>query len=145
MSDPLGVGRALEAAYDRAWAVGDVGALLACLAPDVVLVSPRGDLARGHAAVRAVFEGLFAGWAAGTVHTSTVLRVEPVTDDVLLLDGLARVSGVEPGVAGADAAGEVEHAYTEVLVRRDGRWLIGHVRAHAPAPGGAPGRDTGAR
>ena len=130
MTDALAVGRAIEAAYDRAWAAADVGGLLGCLTPDVLLVSPRGDVARGHDEVRAVFEGLFAGWAAGTVHTSTVLRVEPVADDVVVLDGAARLTGVGPDGPGVDADGVVEHGYTEVLVRRGDRWLIGHVRAY---------------
>lgn len=37
---------AVEGAYDRAWGSGDLDALLGCLTEDVVLVSPRGDVAR---------------------------------------------------------------------------------------------------
>ena len=131
MSDALTEGAALEAEYDAAWAAGDVEALLALLAPDVVLVSPRGDVARGAAEVRTVFEGLFAGWAAGSVHTSTVLRVEPVTDDVLVLDGRARISGLASDAPGVGPDGALVHDFTDVLVRRRGRWRIAHVRAHA--------------
>ncbi|GGL25007.1 SgcJ/EcaC family oxidoreductase [Phycicoccus endophyticus] len=126
------VARATEAAYDAAWNRADVDGLLSCLTDDAVLVNPSGEEARGRDQVRTVFEGLFAGWAAGSRHESRVVRADAVTDDVVVLDGVARLTGLGPDAplaVGDD--GVLVHEFTEVLVRRDGRWLLAHVRAHA--------------
>ncbi|WP_299445496.1 SgcJ/EcaC family oxidoreductase [uncultured Phycicoccus sp.] len=121
--------RRVESDYDEAWGRGDVDGLLRCLTDDVVLVSPRGDVARGSAEARALLVELFAGWARGSSHRSTVLRVDLLTEDVAVLDGTARLSGLGPQAPGVDPDGSMVHGYTDVLVRRDGRWRIAHVRA----------------
>jgi len=58
--DPLGA--TPTAAYRAAVEAGDVDALVACLAPDVVLSSPITDrfVFRGHAQLRDVMEDVFA-------------------------------------------------------------------------------------
>jgi uncharacterized protein (TIGR02246 family) len=117
--------RDVEAAYDAAWGTGDVSAILACLTDDAVLISPRGDEARGHLEIETLLRDFLAREASGTEHVSTVLRVEFATDDVAIVDGeavIARPSGDEPEV--------LRHGYTDVLVRRNGRWLIGHIRGY---------------
>jgi hypothetical protein len=35
--------RAVESAYDRAWNVGDIEALVSCFADDAIVVNPRGQ------------------------------------------------------------------------------------------------------
>ncbi len=116
--------RAVEAAYDAAWTRGDVAGVLACLTDDAVVVDPRGEVARGRPQVEAMLASFLGGEAAGSSHHSEVVRVELVTDDVALVDGVATLAGAggEPYV----------HRYTDVLRRgTDGTWRIAHVRAAA--------------
>lgn len=117
--------RAVEAAYDRAWDEGDLAGVLACLAEDVVLVSPRDEVARGVEEARLLLGCFLRGPAAGSVHSSEIVDVALVTDDVAVVDGVATVD------AGAlDGSSVVRHRFTDVLVRRGGRWVIAHVRAY---------------
>lgn len=123
--------RAVEATYDAAWTRGDVDGVLECLTDDAVVVTPRGEVARGRAEVEAMLSTFLGGEARGTSHHSEVVRVELVTEDVALVDGVATLGGT----------GETPyvHRYSDVL-RRDagGIWRIAHVRACAspgpPAP-----------
>ncbi|MEX0789719.1 MAG: SgcJ/EcaC family oxidoreductase [Actinomycetota bacterium] len=125
-----GVIRAVEAAYDAAWGAGDVESLLACLTDEAVLVSPRGDLVRGHTEIGRELTSLLAGPVRGSAHMSRIIRVEFVTDDVAVVDGEATV----------DPAGEAEgtgiplvHRFTDIFVRRSGTWAIAHIRAYVLA------------
>lgn len=122
--------RAVESAYDAAWTRGDVPGVLEHLADDVVIVSPRGEVVRGRAEAEAMLSSFLRGEARGTSHHSQVVRVEPVTADVAVVDGIATVDGlgVEPFV----------HRYTDVLRREDGGWRIVHIRA-CPGPDREPG------
>lgn len=115
--------RAVEAAYDAAWTRGDVEGVLDCLADDVLIVNPRGEVLRGRDGASAMLTTFLGGEARGSAHHGEVQRVEVLTDDVALVDGVATLSvtGRDPWV----------HAFTDVLRRRDGRWRIVQVRAYA--------------
>ena len=128
-ADELAV-RQVEAAYDAAWARGDVEAVLACVHDDVVVVTPRGDVAHGHDQFRALLERFMADEAEGTTHETTAVRVVLVTDDVALFDGEAHIS--RPATAGQEAY-DLRHGFTDVLVRQDGTWRISQIRAY-PLP-----------
>ena len=86
--DEAGV-RAVEAAYDRAWAAGDIGALVACFTSEAVVVNPRGDVARGVGQIREALAGFLGGPARGSVHVGRILRIESVTEDVAVVDSEA--------------------------------------------------------
>jgi uncharacterized protein (TIGR02246 family) len=118
--------RAVEARYDQAWRSGDLDGLVACLTLDAVLVNPRGDVAIGTEQIRRALGAFLAGEGANTEHHSMIERVSFVTEDVAIVDGRAAVS------RGRDGAGvpAFEHAFTDVLRRAEGQWLIAHVRAH---------------
>lgn len=118
--------RAVEQAYDEAWRAGNVDALLLCLTPDAVLVNPYGETASGHAEIRRELSRALLAFGSGSVHTSVVSRVELVTDEVAIVDGDAVV---QTGWRDAPAS-ELRHRFTDVLVRRDRRWLIAHIRAY---------------
>lgn len=122
--------RASEAAYDAAWRAGDIQGLLACLTEDAVLVSPRGDVARGLAEIERELGGLLRGPARGSAHTSRIIRVEFVTDDVAVVDGEATVH-----LAGEEESTGIPlvHRFTDVLVRRSGTWAVAHIRAYVLA------------
>lgn len=114
---------AVEAAYDRAWCSGNVDALVSCLSRDAVLINPRGQVAVGHDAIREVLGAFLSTEAKGSLHRSSVHRVTFVREDVAVVDGHAVIE-----LPGAEA--DVEHPFTDILVRDDERWLIAHVRAH---------------
>lgn len=116
--------RAVETAYDRAWSTGDLEAVVGCLWPDAVVVSPRGEVASGTDEIRNLLGAFLVGEAAGSSHESELERITFVRDDVAVVDGRALVSGSALG-------GHVEHRFTDVLVRDDGRWAISQVRAYA--------------
>jgi len=118
--------RAVEAAYDLAWDNGDIVALVACLTEDAVVVNPRGELARGHAEIMSVLGEFLNGPAKGSKHQSVVSRVDFITEDVAIVDGEARIENI------ARYDGTLVHHFTDVMVRRNGGWVIAHVRAYAP-------------
>lgn len=129
--DEAGV-RGVEEAYDRSWCAGDLGALMACISADAVLVNPRGEAAVGKDAIRRVLGRLLQGEAAGSRHQSHLERVSFARGDVAVVDGWAEVSG-----GGLERP--MRHRFTDVLVREDGGWLILHVRAYALEEGSAGG------
>lgn len=117
----------VEAAYDSAWRSGDVDALLLCFAPDAVIVSPPGDVANGLAEIETMFRQLFAGDAAGSNHSSEIVRITFVTDDVALVDGVATVQGFRD--LGTPDAQPLVHRFSDVLVKQGDAWAINQVRA----------------
>lgn len=119
-----GAVRAVESAYDRAWCSGDVGSLLRCMRSDAVLINPRGEVAHGSEEIGEALGGFVHGEAAGSTHESHVERVTFVRDDVAVVDGRAFIRG-------GGLIADVEHRFTDVLVREGGRWLISQVRAYA--------------
>lgn len=114
--------RATEDAYNLAWGNGDLDGLLACLTPDAVLVSPRGDVAVGEHEIRQLLGAFLSTEAQGSEHRSIVDRINFIGNDVAVLDARAVISG--------DGGLLIEHAFTDILVRREGRWLIAHIRAY---------------
>jgi hypothetical protein len=60
--------------------------------------------------------------ARGSTHTSTIVRVEFVTNDVAVADGEARIE---------TAAATIRHAFTDVLVKTESEWRIAQTRAYA--------------
>ena len=117
----------VEAAYDHAWQVGDVEGIVAFLTKDAVLISPRGDVACGHQEIRNLLGEFLGGPAKGSTHTSRIIQVNFVTDDVAGVDGEALIEGVES----ADLSSLTHHRFTDVLVRSGDVWLIAQIRAYA--------------
>lgn len=114
----------VEAAYDRAWAQGDVVGLASCLAEDAVLVSPLGEVAAGRDDAERLLGEFLRGPAAGSTHSSEIVRISWVADDVAIVDGVATISDVD-----FEGSSTVRHRFTDVVVRRGGLWVIAHVRA----------------
>lgn len=115
--------RAIETDYDRAWNSADLTGLIAVLEPDVVILDPRGGTSVGASEARRLLGGFLAGEGAGSTHISRCKRVSFVTDDVALFDGQATI-------AGPNLPRPIVHDFTDVFVRRDGRWRIAHIRAY---------------
>jgi uncharacterized protein (TIGR02246 family) len=120
--------RAVEAAYDRAWDAGDVAAILQLCDADVVVIDPFGGTSVGREGMGRLLSALFDGAGRGSTHSSAIVGVHFVTDDVALADGEAIIEGFAPSLAGGDA---FRHRFTDVLVSGAGGWRIAQVRAYA--------------
>jgi uncharacterized protein (TIGR02246 family) len=123
--------RAIEADYDDAWGLADLARLMSVLEPDVVILDPRGGTSVGASEARRLLGEFLAGEGAGSTHTSQCKRVSFVTDDVALFDGQATI-------AGPNLARPIVHDFTDVFVRRGGRWRIAHIRAYVYIAAEAP-------
>lgn len=119
---------AIEKSYDDAWKAADIDGLLACLDADAVVVNPFGVTLRGSVEIREELARIVCGSARGSIHTSVISSVEFLTDDVSIVDGEAFVRMADEPMTSAAR----HHRFTDVLVRREGRWLIAHIRAYTP-------------
>jgi uncharacterized protein (TIGR02246 family) len=119
--------RAIEARYDEAWNRADPDTLVADLADDAVVVNPRGEAATGRNAFRSIIAEMFSGPFAGSRHESTIHRIQFIAENVAVVDGEARVTRATPRT-------DVVHAFTDVFVRRGGKWEIAAVRAYVHVP-----------
>jgi uncharacterized protein (TIGR02246 family) len=115
--------RAVEAAYDDAWSAGDLDHILNCLAADVVMMNPRGEVAVGKDQARTVLSAFLSGEAQGTEHRSNINRVSFLGEDVAVVDGVATITRGAGTVL-------VRHPFTDVLARSSDGWRIAHVRAY---------------
>jgi uncharacterized protein (TIGR02246 family) len=115
--------RAIEADYDSAWGSADLTRLMSALDPNVVILDPRGGTSVGAPEARRLLGDFPPGEGAGTTHTSRYKRVSFVTDDVALFDDQATI-------ADPNLPRPIVHDFTDVFVRRDGRWRIAHIRAY---------------
>jgi len=71
---------------------------------------------------------LLAGVGRGSTHSSEIMSIHFVTDDVALVDGEAVIEGFSADDGSAMA--RLRHRFTDVLVIGEGGWLITHVPAH---------------
>lgn len=118
--------RKTEAAYDEAWLRGDIDGILSHFTDDALLISPRNDVAVGKAEIRNLFQNLLTGEARNSKHTSRITRINFVSDDVAVVDGVATIEG-----ASNLPATLTQHRFTDILVRKGEVWLIAHIRACA--------------
>lgn len=118
--------RKTEASYDQAWRHGDIEGLLICFKDDALIISPRNDVAFGKDQIRKLFSDFLAGEGKSTKHTSSISRVNFVTDDVAVVDGEAFIDGADNLTAAV-----THHRFTDILVRSGEVWLISQIRAYA--------------
>ncbi len=106
-------------------------ATLACLGEDVVLINPRGEIARGRSQIRRELRSVLTGPALRSIHTSVVMGVEFVTAGVAIVDGeLYNVCGEW----GGNSKGVRKRSFSERPVRENcmpgsvrrwlGNWLL---------------------
>ena len=113
--------RAVEEAYDAAWNRGDARAVADAFEADAIVVNPRGAVAVGKADFERIITELLQGPFRGSTHTSRITRIHYPIDGVAVVDGEAIIRhGAESTV----------HSFTDILIRRDGRWQISDVRAY---------------
>jgi uncharacterized protein (TIGR02246 family) len=128
--------RRLEAAYDRSWNAADLSGLTAPFTSDATIVDPFGGVSDGPGEIERLLAELLAGRGRGSTHSSSIIGVHFVTDDVALADGEAVIEGLRE--AGGGVVSPLVHRFTDVLVRRDGSWRIAQIRAYVFMDGPRP-------
>ena len=118
--------RKTEAAYDLAWQQGDIEGIMVSFTDDAVLISPRGDVAAGKEQIRNLLSDFLQSEARNTKHTSRIIRISFVNDDVAVVDGEALIESSENLSASVR-----HHRFTDILVRTNNAWLISQIRAYA--------------
>lgn len=100
---------------------GDVPGILACWAPDGMLCPPHHPPVRGHAAIAAYFEGVFARRRLRFVFGGSAV----IASGDLAVERLAYSAVATPVEGGAPSSDEGKgvHVYTRAP---DGRWRLVH-------------------
>lgn len=134
---PSGVG-AVDLAWKKAVIANDLEAILACYAPDAVAWLPEMQEAKGATALREAYKA-FLG--ANTIRdfTSSDTHYETHGDQSV---GWGRFVLTIVPKTGDGKPVSLTGRFTEVAVRRDGRWvyLVDHASAEPPpAVAGTPG------
>jgi uncharacterized protein (TIGR02246 family) len=123
----------VDAAWVRAMKANDVDAVVKCYAPDAVLWLPGAPAARGEQAIRAAYEALLA---ANTVRDASLSEVREKST----LDGAVRwgTFALTLGPRSGEAPVVVTGRFTEILERRESRWMyvVDHASADPPPVAG---------
>ncbi len=123
-AEDVAAARAVVAAYEDAWNRHDMRALDALFADDAEWVNIVGMWWRGRAAVTRAHAAFHE-----TMFKDTPTRLEVATVRALAPDVLVAVSLVTMGeftTPSGHVSKDSRDRLSLVLVRRDGRWLIGH-------------------
>jgi uncharacterized protein (TIGR02246 family) len=119
--------QALDNAFVKAFKAGDIEAVVGLYASDATLYPPGEMAAKGREAIRAVWGGFLS---ANTV-TEVRLYETAYRTSGDLSTGLGRFSmTLQPKAGGAPFT--LEGRFTDVAVKKDGKWL--YVVDHASAP-----------
>jgi uncharacterized protein (TIGR02246 family) len=119
---------ALHADIDTAWNSADAAAFAALWTPDGTVVSPLGQLSAGRENIRADQAAGFAGPMRGTHHKLTIHQIYPVDGTTAVVDGEAEVSDLR-GPDGT-AYPPLTAQFTGIVVHRQGRWRVAHMRSY---------------
>ncbi len=131
LSAPLFAADSGAQALDNAWVkgvkAGDIEAVVALYAPDAMLYPPGEMAAKGRDAIRAVWGGFLS---ANTVTECKLYETGYRTSGDTSM-GWGRFSlTFQPKAGGAPAT--LEGRYSDVAVKKDGKWL--YILDHASAP-----------
>lgn len=117
--------RAVEKAYDTAWQNGNIEGIMECLTDNIVVVNPFGQSALGKIEFRRMLVEFLNGQGKNTKHTSIILRVDFINDNVAVVDGKAIINDSDN-----INKSSVTHNFTDILVKRNETWAIAHIRAY---------------
>jgi uncharacterized protein (TIGR02246 family) len=126
--------QALDAAWVKAMKAGDIPAVMNCYAPDAVAWLPGAPSARGEQAIRSVYEGWLS---ANTVKDVTLSDTVYRTAGKMAI-GWGRFSMTLVPKAGGNPV-TMTGRFTEVVERRDGKWvyIVDHASAEPTGMSGA--------
>jgi uncharacterized protein (TIGR02246 family) len=118
--------------FQTAWTHNDVGKMTSIWTEDGTLINPMGVVAKGREAMTKLFVDEHAQMFKDTTYTITDIQTQWVTDDVVIADVSAKISGMH-GPDGAAAADLVHHVVW-VFVKKDGNWLAAAARPYQFSP-----------
>ena len=123
--------QALDNAFVKAVKAGDIEAVLALYAPDAMLYPPGEMAAKGRDAIRAVWGGFLS---ANTVAECRLYETGYKTSGDTSI-GWGRFSMTLQAKAGG-AAATLEGRFTDVAVKKGGKWhyILDHASAPLPPP-----------
>ena len=134
--DAAAIVRRFEDEYAAAFNRRDAGALAALFTEDATVVSEWGDMVKGRAAFSRGVARAFERITGAMTLENTPAHSAMIAEDVIVSHGISRRVG--PGDA------EVRLAYTRVLVRRDGEWLLAANQVAEPSAQPDPRVQRGA-
>jgi uncharacterized protein (TIGR02246 family) len=123
--------QALDNAFVKSVKAGDIEAVVALYAPDAILYPPGETAAKGRDAIRAVWGGFLS---ANTVTECKLFETGYRTSGDTST-GWGRFSMTfQPKAGGAPST--LEGRFTDVAVKKDGKWLyiVDHASAPLPSP-----------
>lgn len=112
-------------AQDAAWCAGDATAFGARAMADIVFTNVVGMFSIGVEAFNAQHAHIFSTIYKGSRLSQELVHVTMVADNVAIVDTLTSVTGfshLPPGATAIDGA--LRTRLEQVLVRRDGDWLV---------------------
>lgn len=120
--------RAVEKAYDTAWHNADIEDLMKCLTDNIVVVNPFGQSAVGKIEFRKMLVEFFNGPGKDTEHTSIILRINFITENVAIVDGKAIIN--DSNINAELNKSSLIHYFTDILVKQNETWAIAAIRAY---------------
>lgn len=120
--------RAVEKSYDTAWHNGNIEGLMECLTDSIVVVNPFGQSAFGKIEFRKMLVEFLNGPGKDTKHTSTILRVNFITDNVAIVDGKAIINDSDINKNLNNSS--LTHYFTDLLLKQNETWKIAAIRAY---------------
>jgi len=122
--------KSVDAAWEKAMKAGDVDALVACYAPDAVVWFPGHREAKGHEAIRAVYQSLLADNNVTDVKMTNT-HYDTVGDKSVGWGSFSITLTPKSGAAPSTMTGR----FTEFCEKRDGRWVyvVDHASEEPPA------------
>jgi uncharacterized protein (TIGR02246 family) len=120
--------RAVEKSYDTAWHNGNIEGLMELITDSIVVVNPFGQSASGKIEFRRMLVEFLNGPGKDTKHTSTILRVNFITDNFAMVDGKAIIDN--PSINTNLNNSSLTHYFTDLLVKQNETWAIAAIRAY---------------
>ncbi len=121
--------------FKAAWDKDDAAGLAAVMTDDATLINPGGVVAKGHDEIVKLLEHEHATMFKATTYTIKDVTVQQVTDDVVVADVSATITGMHK--PDGSAAPDFDHHVAWVFVKKDGKWLGAAARPyqllHKPA------------
>ena len=118
--------------FQTAWTHNDVEKMMSFWADDGTLINPMGVVANGREALKKLFVDEHAQMFKDTTYTITDIKTQWVTEDVVIADVSAKISGMRS--PDGTAAPDFVHHVVWVFVNKDGNWLATAARPYQFIP-----------
>jgi len=122
--------------FKAAWNKDDAAGMAAVMTDDGTLINPAGVLAKGHDEIVKLLEREHATMFKESTYTISEVTIQSVTDDVVLADVTATITGVHR--PDGSAAPDFDHHVAWVFVKKDGKWLGAAARPYQLLGGPKP-------